>query len=187
MKIRFWISVLSVLLTPEITCIAAADADSSAADVEAPVKRFLDFYFHEYRRGLPGESQLPDLASFVTPEFLNLFVTAMAGEDCYAKKNNYEGPPAIEGDLFSSLFEGGTSATYKLVDQKADKAIVEIEWTHDDKNIAPEPFVWKDRVFLARTEKGWLISDFAHLGTWDFMKKGNVSQGLREVASECSD
>lgn len=186
MKIRFWITVLSVLLMPAMTCIAADDADSPVA-VEAPVKRFLDFYFHEYRRGLPGESQIPDLASFVTPELLDLFVAAMAGEDCYAKKNNYEGPPFIEGDLFSSLFEGATSATYQLVNQQADRATVEIEWTHDDKNIAPEPFVWKDRVFLDRTAKGWLIADFAHLGTWDFMKKGNVSQGLREVASECSD
>ena len=186
MKIRFWITVLSVLLIQVMTCIAAGNADSPAA-VEAPVKRFLDFYFHEYRRGLPAESQIPDLASFVTPELLDLFVAAMAGEDCYAKKNNYEGPPFIEGDLFSSLFEGGTSATYQLIDQKDGKATVDIEWTFDDKNIDPEPFVWKDRVYLVETAKGWLIADFAHSGTWDFMKKGNVSQGLREVASECAD
>jgi len=187
MKVRLWITVLSVLLIPAMTCIAADDADSPAVAVEAPVKRFLDFYFHEYRRGLPSKSQIPDLASFVTPELLDLFVAAMAGEDCYAKKNNYEGPPAIEGDLFSSLFEGGTSATYQLVDQKADRGTVEIKWTHDDKNIAPEPFVWKDRVFLDRAEQGWLIADFAHLGTWDFMIKGNVSQVLDSLARECDE
>ena len=186
MQFRIWITVLFVLLLPATTC-SAADTNSSTAEVEAPVKQFLDFYFHEYRRGLPLESQLPDLALFVTPELLDLFAAAMAGEDCYAKKNNYEGPPFIEGDLFSSLFEGGTSATYQLVDQKADKATVEIEWTHDDKNIDPEPSVWKDRVYLLKTGNGWLIADFAHLGTWEFMKKGNVSFGLRELASECAD
>ncbi|MDX1440324.1 MAG: hypothetical protein R3284_10530 [Rubricoccaceae bacterium] len=184
---RRWISALSVVLILATTCIASADTDSSAADIEAPVKQFLQFYFHEYKRGLPGESQLPDLASFVTPQLLDLFEAAIKGENCYMEKNNYEGPSPVQGDLFSSLFEGGTSATYQLVDQKAGKATYEIEWTNDSEYAGSEPFVWKDRVIVVETGDGWLIADFAHLGTWDFMMKGDVSQILQSVANECSD
>lgn len=179
-------SVLAVLCISTASCVNAPSSESPTASIEAPVKRFLDFYFHDYRRGMPAESQLPQLATFVTPELLDLFKAAIRGEDCYAKKENYEGPPYIEGDLFSSLFEGGTKATYRLVKQEKDKATVVIDWTNDAEYTGGPPFSWKDRVFLARTAKGWLISDFAHDGDWDFMKKGNVSQGLNEVAKECS-
>jgi hypothetical protein len=101
--------------------------------------------------------------------------------------SNFEGPPIVEGDLFSSLIEGATSATYRPVVQKTDKATFEIEWTNAGRDAASPPFVWKDQVDLVKTSNGWLIADFGHLGTWDFMMKGNVSQILREVAKECAD
>lgn len=98
------------------------------------------------------------------------------------------GPPLVEGDLFSSLFEGATSATYRPIVQKSDEATFEMEWTNDGRGITspPEPFVWKDQVLLVRTPSGWRIADFAHLGTWEFMKKWPVSEILRDVAKECA-
>ena len=185
MKTIIRIFAVLVLYIPAVSCTNAPVQESPATSIDVPVKRFLHFYFHDYHRGLPGESQLPELATFVTPELVDLFKAAMKGEDCYEKKENYEGPPYIEGDLFSSLFEGGTVATYRLVKQEEDRATVEIEWTNDSKAAGGPPFSWKDRVFLARTARGWLISDFAHDGDWDFMKKGNVSWGLAAVAKEC--
>jgi len=185
MKTVIRLPVLAVLCISVAACTHATVPDSPKTSVEAPVKRFLHFYFHDYQRGLPGEDELPEMATFVTPELLDLFKAAIKGEDCYAKKENYEGPPYIEGDLFSSLFEGGTKATYRLVKQEKDKATVEINWTNDAEYTGGPPFSWKDRVFLARTARGWLISDFAHDGDWDFMKKGNVSWGLAAVAKEC--
>ena len=165
-------------------CSGVSISESPADDIDVPVERFIDFYFNEYARGLPGESDLADLASFVTPELVDLFAAALRGDECYAQKNNYDGPPAVEGDLFSSLFEGGTSATYRLIGQTTNAATFEIEWTNDSP-IDPTPFVWRDRVFVVETAGGWLISDFAHLGTWEFMMSGSVSQILRAVAQEC--
>jgi hypothetical protein len=185
MKTINWFSVLSVLGI-SAACTVAPVAEAPAVDVEAPVKRFLAFYFHEYKHDLPEKSQLPELASFLAPELVDLFEAAMRGEDCYAKKNNYEGPPFVEGDLFSSLIEGATSATYRPIVQKTNTAKFEIEWTNDGRDTASPPFVWKDQVFLVKTTNGWLIADFAHLGTWDFMMKGTVSQILRKVAKECA-
>lgn len=178
------VSVLSICSILAAGCTAARDAESSPADVKAPVERFLAFYFQRYGRGLPDESQLPELASFLAPELLSLFEAALRGEDCYARKNDYEGPPFVEGDLFSSLFEGGTSATYQLVSQEANTATFEIKWTNDSP-VAESPFTWKDRVILVKSASGWLIADFGHLGTWEFMAKGNVSDILRAVAKEC--
>lgn len=178
--------LLAVLCVSNSACTAASDADYSLTDVEAPVKRFLDFYFNEYKRGLPEESQLPELASFTSPNLVDLFQAAMKGEDCYLNNDNYEGPSPVQGDLFSSLFEGGTSATYRQIARDTDTATFEIEWTNDVKWLSPEPFVWHDRVFLVRVASGWRIADFTHDGTWEFMKKGNVSQNLRDVAKECN-
>lgn len=186
------IQALSRLLVLSVACITAAAcatapvSENPAADVEAPVNRFISFYFHEYKRGLPGDSQLAELGNFVTPELLALFEAANQGEDCYAKQFNHEGAPAVQGDLFSSLFEGATSATYRLIALGSDTAIAEIEWTNDDKHLSPEAFVWRDRVFLVNTMNGWRIADFTHDGTWEFMMDGNVSQILRTVADECA-
>lgn len=151
--------------------------------VEAPVKEFLFFYFHSYKRGLPEKSQLPEMASFVTPELLRLFDAALKGDACAGEKEG-EGPSSIEGDLFSSLFEGGTSAKYNVLSESPDDALVEIDWTNDSP-IDPEPFSWKDQLSLVRTAEGWRISDFHHLGDWEFMMKGKVSEILAAVASEC--
>jgi hypothetical protein len=186
MKTLIWFSMLSVICISTTSCTAAPVSESPTASIDVPVKRFLHFYFHDYKRGMPGESQLPQLATFVTPELLDLFRAGIKGEGCYAKNQNYEGPPYIEGDLFSSLFEGGTKATYRLVKKEKDKATVVIDWTNDAEYTGGPPFSWKDRVFLARTAKGWLISDFAHDGDWDFMKNGSVAQILTVVANECS-
>jgi len=187
MKITNCLSVLLILGLSVAFCTAAPGAERPDPNVEAPVKRFVAFYFNSYKRGLPDKSQLPQLASFLAPNLSNLFDAAIRGEECYAKKNNDEGAPLVEGDLFSSLFEGATAATYRPIVQKADKATFEIEWTYDDKDTSSPPFVWKDQIFLVKTTSGWLISDFSHLGTWDFMMKGNVSEILRDVAKECAE
>lgn len=167
-----------------LTACAPTDDATSLGTLEAPLDNFLAFYFDDYRRGLPGPSQLPQLASFVTPEFRGLFEAAQRGQDCYAKKNDYEGPPAIEGDLFSSLFEGGTSATYRLVSQERESATFDVEWTHDSP-VAESPFSWKDQVLLVKVANGWLIADIVRLGTWDFATPGPVSGILRALAGEC--
>lgn len=179
------VSVPSLLCLATAACAGAPPSAAPANGVAAPVERFLAFYFHEYGRGLPGRSQLPVLASFVTPRLLDLFEAAMKAEECYAKENNYQVPPLVEGDLFSSLFEGGTSATYRLIAVAGDTATFEIEWTNDSP-VGVSPFVWQDQVFAVKTTDGWLIADFAHDGTWDFMKDGNVSQILEAVARECT-
>ena len=175
----------SILVFPSIW-VGACDiaSNSPSNDIELPVERFLVFYFQGYGRGLPDESQLAELASFVTPELLNLFEAAVEGEDCYLEKINYQGPGPIQGDLFSSLFEGGTSATYRQIAQETNTAIFEVEWINDSP-VAERPFAWKDQILLVRTADGWLIDDFVHQGTWEFMMKGNVSQILGAVSEEC--
>lgn len=178
-------AALSACFLLVAACGDAADTAASAGSVDAPVERFLAFYFEEYGRGLPAKSQLPELASFITPEMVSLFEEAFRGAGCYRKKNDYEGPPPVEGDLFSSLFEGGTSATYRPISREADTATFEIEWTHESP-VGEGPFSWKDQVSVVRTADGWRIADFAHLGTWEFMKKGSVAEILRAVAEECS-
>ena len=96
------LAALVILLVWLASCAEAPVAERPDSDIDAPVKRFLYFYFHSYGRGLPEESQLPELAAFVTPELLSSFDAALRGEECYARKINNEGAPLVEGDLFSS-------------------------------------------------------------------------------------
>jgi len=180
-----WIALLSACCVLATACTQTNAPQSGSEEIEVPVKRFLDFYFHDYGGGLPKASQRPLLAAFLTEEFLNRFDAALKGQACYAKKVDNEGPPLIQGDLFSSLFEGATTGTTRVVERQQDRATVEIAWTYDGGPASSAPFAWKDRVTLVRSADGWLISDFTHLGDWAFMTKGNVSEILLAVAKEC--
>lgn len=186
MNRRNWVSTVLVLCLGTASCFTGPVRSPPTADVEAPVRRFLEFYFDDYRRGLPERRQLPQLATFLTPEFADLFDAALKGQVCYRRKNNNEGPPPIQGDLFSSLFEGATKATYRPIARTAESAAIEVEWTNDDKHLSPDATVWQDQILLVRTASGWRIADFVHLGDWDFMMKGKVSEILRSVARECA-
>lgn len=185
MKRHNWVSAALVLSLGTASCFTGPVRSPPTADVESPVRRFLEFYFDDYKRGLPERRQLPQLATFLTPDFTQLFDAALKGQDCYHRKTDNEGPSPIQGDLFSSLFEGATKATYHPVARTAESATIEIEWTNDDKHLAPTAFVWKDEIRLVKTEAGWRIADFVHLGNWEFMTKGKVSEILRHLAREC--
>lgn len=182
---------IACFLTLSVSCISVTACgpdplvERGDANVAAPIERFLSFYFNEYQRGLPDESQLADLSSILTPKLLSLLEAAIMGEECYLEKIDYEGPGPMQGDLFSSLFEGATSATYRPIAQEEDAATFEVEWTHDSP-LAADPFVWTDQIILVETADGWRIADFAHLGTWEFMAKGDVSQILRAISEECA-
>ena len=68
--------------------------------------------------GIPGEAGRAKLAPYITPALEQLLAAGEAAEARYAKETNNQSPPIIEGDLFTSLFEGATA--FKVGACKAD-------------------------------------------------------------------
>lgn len=187
MKIRNWILVLTVFLVPAMICITNAGADAPATDVEAPVKRFLDFYFHDYKRGLPEKAQLPELASFVTPELLDLFNAAMAGEGCYEKRTTTRGHPQSRVTCSHRFLKAGhrRRISWSTRNQTRPQSRSPGPTIQNTQGLNPSP--GRIGFYLPGQRRAGRIVDFAHLGTWDFMMKGNVSHILDSLARECAN
>ena len=88
-----------------------------------------------------------------------------------------EKPPFVEGDLFSSLFEGPTGFTIgkpiRLDDDHQRLPVVFI-------NVVPgqPPERWTDYAEMVHEESGWKLDDLEYGGQWEFASQGRLSQTL---------
>ena len=89
----------------------------------------------------------------------------------------------IEGDLFTSLFEGATAFRLISCEVRKDEASCTIEFT----SINPTDhslFKWNDKVHLVLESRRWLIDDVEYLGNWEFMHKGRLKTVLRQAIKD---
>ncbi len=145
--------------------------------MEAQTKGFYTAYMAAPHDGIPDAVARSGLAPFITPALEQLLAAGENAEARYAKETNNQSPPIIEGDLFTSLFEGAT--TFKMGACKADdgKGRCAVFLTYDDHS--GKPVNWTDTAILARTQSGWRIDDIAYGGKWDFGNKGTLTDTLK--------
>ena len=91
----------------------------------------------------------------------------------------------MEGDVFSSLFEGGTGFAVQNCETKGEGATCTIGFTRDNPD-GKTPTRWQDRVYLVHEARGWKIDDIEYLGDWQFMHKGRLKDLLKQVIEEGS-
>jgi hypothetical protein len=149
------------------------------AETESPkdvVKNFYTSHLKTNASGLPDEKDLETLKPFLTSKLNSMFVKALDEQNNFIKKYPGEKPPLIEGDLFSSFFEGPT--TFNIADSKMknDSAIVYVNFTYSDSLNSDKPFKWHDAVDLILENGKWKICDIEYLGDWDFAPKGRLSE-----------
>ncbi len=96
--------------------------------------------------------------------------------DGFARKYPREKPPYVEGDLYSSSFEGPTSATVERVSYSGqNRAVADVRLDYVD---AVNNDVWRDRVHL-RVENGvWKVADFDLNAGYAFGNSGSLLKEL---------
>ena len=147
------------------------------------VKDFFSFYFNEYQYGIPDATRISSLSKLITPELRQLLLDANSAEKCHAQRVHDTEPPLLEGDLFTSLFEGATDGKIAAVRVNGSTAEVDVEWIYDVEG--EQTLVWQDRFYLASRKGVWLIDDIEHLGKWEFAYHGKISELLRDIAGQC--
>ncbi|MBI2213257.1 MAG: hypothetical protein HYU52_06390 [Acidobacteria bacterium] len=166
--------IASFLLSPAASAIKPADPDSP----EATVKAFYDICVEEKVTGLPTEAQFDELRPLISEALYGLLADARMEQAEFSRENPYEKPPWIEGDLFSSLFEGPTRFTIGETVIDGKRATVTIDFVDDSPSDAT-PFRWHDDVVLVQNSEGdWLVDDIVYRGDWDFASKGRLSDTL---------
>jgi len=170
-------------LISALALVLAISSVTWAADTpKAAVTGLYDTYIKLKTRGIPPEKELAQYKPYITPELAGLLKSADDVEIKYKEETKGEVPPLVEGDIFTSLFEGADSFKVLSCDEKGGSASCLLEF----KNTNPgdgKTFTWKDGVMLTKGKSGWLVSDVEYKGGWDFAVKGKLSDMLKSIIS----
>ena len=169
-----------------ITLLLMAATVTHAADTpKAAVTGLYDTYIKLKTRGIPSAEELARYKPYITPELAALLKSAADAEIKYKEETKGEVPPLVEGDIFTSLFEGADAYKVLSCDEKGESASCLLEFRNTNPGDG-KTFTWKDGVMLVKGKSGWLVSDIEYKGDWDFAVKGNLSGLLKGVIKEAS-
>jgi hypothetical protein len=162
------------LLLLLVTASAAAQADPTAA-----ANGFLAAYgdFHP-SDGIPDAAGRMRLQPYLSPRLNKLLADGAAAEARFAAQVK-DAPPLIEGDLFTSLFEGATSWKLGACSVSGATARCPVEFAYVEAK--QKPVTWTDTLILAAASQGWRVDDIAYGANFQFGNTGKLSETLQTV------
>ncbi|MBV9569915.1 MAG: hypothetical protein JO056_01565 [Alphaproteobacteria bacterium] len=161
---------------------------AAASNAETPQAVATAFYrVHQQSRqdGVPDARLLARYAPYLSPELAHQLADGADAERRYAK-SNADSPPLVEGDLFSSNFEGVTAFQVGVCDirAKATDCRVQLQYAPQKHRPQDRPVNWLDTLRLVKTPAGWRVDDIAYGATWSFGNHGTLKATLRNVIAE---
>jgi hypothetical protein len=170
---------VSALAAAALGGAAAAPPRPDLATPEAATVAFYSAYLRIPPTGVPGPRQRARLRGVITPRLSMLLARAGEAEAEHQRSTGGREPPYIEGDVFTSLFEGAETFRLQRCRTGAARAICQVALGHDDPR--DKPAHWRDQVVLARVSGAWRVDDIIYGGDWSFGNKGRLSQTLRSA------
>ena len=147
------------------------------------VNKFYGVYLKLHSFGVPDERERAQYSPYISTELSELLKRADEAEQKHGAATKGEEPPLVEGDLFTSLFEGAGSYRVTSCESNDANALCTVEFTYINPGDKSE-VKWKDKVYLAKSSRGWAVDDIEYLGEWQFMHKGRLKDLLKEVIEE---
>lgn len=172
--------VLMALLAASATLSTARAAEDAAAMTAAATGFYAVYASFHPSDGIPSPADRAKYHPFLSPALETLLTNAQTAEARFVKANK-DSPPLVEGDLFTSLFEGASSVAVGDCSGDTAKGRCTVKLEHTD-NMA-KPVIWSDTVLLVNTPAGWKVDDIAYGGNWAFGNKGRLSALLQQAIS----
>jgi hypothetical protein len=149
---------------------------------DAAASGFLSVYgsFHP-SDGIPDVGARTRLQPFLSPALNKLLAAAAAAQARFSAKIK-DSPPLIEGDLFSSMFEGATQSKLQACATSGNQARCPVAFTHAGSNGRAAD--WTDTLLLVNIPGGWRVDDIAYGGGFQFGNTGRLSDTLKTVTGE---
>jgi hypothetical protein len=183
-KIAVVVAAGTALLCASDACFADADGDMAKV-----ATGFYEAYatFHP-SDGIPDAKGRAKYEPFISPRLDQLLTDGNRAEIAFAKANK-DSPPLIEGDLFTSNFEGATSYKVDVCSANGANGRCTVTLTYDDRgqNAKAKPLTWTDTVYLVATPGGWRVDDIGYGATWAFGNKGRLSDTVKGAIANAGD
>lgn len=174
------VRLLSVCLLFFAACAGGAGDEKQA---RAAAAAFYDAYLKMRPSGVPAKDQQAELQPLLSDQLNGLLADAASAEANYAEATKGESPPLVEGDLFTSLFEGAEAYRIGPCEMQRKSAACVVDFTYTDSRDKSK-LTWKDRVSLILNKQKWVVDDIEFLGSWEFMHKGRLKDLLKQVIEE---
>ncbi len=153
----------------------------------AATNAFYAVYGAQRSGGIPDATGRLRYSAVMTPHLNTLIADAARAQARLSAKVRGAVPPMLEGDIFSSLFEGATSWKVGACTVTGTVARCPVALTHDVAPLArlkPEkPANWNDVVVLANTPGGWKVDDVVYDAGFAFGNTGKLSGMLAMVVA----
>lgn len=161
-----------------MACVAVAATDEPS-QMRSAANGFYGVYqtFHP-SDGIPSATDRAKYAPFLSPTLEQLLGKAEAAEARFGKANK-DSPPLLEGDIFTSMFEGASTVAVGECSGDAAKGRCVVNLEYVEKGA--KPIAWTDAILLVNTPAGWRIDDIAYGGRWAFGNKGRLSELLKQT------
>jgi hypothetical protein len=170
MNKRLTLIGLSIIVAASIS-VHAQTANSPSGVANSFYKKYVAYQM----RGLPTTIQMKSLAPLFSQEILNMIAADRVQQTKFIKEHPGEKPPWIEGDLFSSLFEGATSYSLGKPGVEKGRAVIDVHLIYKYKSDATE---WTDTIALTQVKGKWVISDILFKGNWAYMNGASLRASL---------
>lgn len=166
--------------------LAACGEKASVADATPAASAFYDIVLSEKQGGVPEPDMRARLRTVISPELDSLLAQASEAERRHTARTNNSEPPYLQGDIFSSLFEGATAYEVGACTVENDETVgCAVSLSHEGEG---GPVEWTDHVLIVISGKGetrtFLVDDVAYGGEWDFASRGTLKATLRAVIAE---
>ncbi len=167
-----------------VVLLASATLGASAGgEIQRGVTAFYDLYVKLHPQGIPQEKELAQFRPYLSQALMRDLQRGRQAEQRYQKVQGGAVPPLIEGDLFTSLFEGASGFSIISCAPRGETASCEVEFRALDPKDR-SLFKWKDKIYLVRELRRWVVDDIEYLGSWPFMHKGRLKTVLAEAIKD---
>lgn len=163
-----------VAMTIVLPAVSACRGKEAATPSDAVVQ----FYTMRDAIGVQGAPTPKELAA-LRPFIADTLARGLAFADSVRERDKRRAPdekPAyVEGDLFSSVFEGSTSFRVMPTTSTSAPYVVPVEFADD----RVKPVVrWVDTAIVIVERGRLVVQDVRYGGTWDFANKGRLLDQL---------
>jgi hypothetical protein len=146
-----------VVVAAVLSVVFCATSGAAQESPSTAVNGFYAAYTKQPFTGLPTGDAWKRVAPHVSGSLARLMTAAQAEQARCKKGFPDEKPPWVEGDMFSSSFEGFTK--FRVADGASPTGAratiaVEFEYAKGDK-----PVTWRDEILLVREGQRWVIDD----------------------------
>lgn len=131
--------------------------------------------------GLPSAEELKQFEPLVSRTLYALLTRAEAADMRYHSVAGPQAAPLIEGDLFTSLYEGATSFEVQSCDSDTDRASCQVAFRYQNEG-ADES--WNDKILLVRQEHQWRIDDIEFIGNDQSSQREYLSDNLNDAIDQ---